>query len=214
MTFAKFLTTGLIVSAGALTCSAAQADTDRAGRWFVDLSAGTSLFDYDERDMRDELPDNVLAFFEENEFDDDDSDILNVNVGVGYYLSDDLAIAGRYTSGINYGFLSGLFNDESYDIDVEMFEIDATYSGFHLTDSIDAYVTAALVYNRIDAQVREVRRDDQEQVLAAFDDDEINFKAGAGLLWQFADNWAVKGGYEHYNYLSLSKWHITWQYQF
>lgn len=202
---------GLLFSASLLTCTAVQANNDRSGRWFADLSAGTSFYTYDEKDIRSELPDAFIDVFSDGEFNDNDSDIVNANFGVGYYVTNDFAITTRYTSGIEYGFLSGLFNDESYDIDVAILEIEATYSTFPVSDSIDAYVSAGLAYYNVDAEVRST---DQSQQLVTFDDNEVNVKAGVGLLWQFADNWAVKTGYEHYNYLKLSKWHITWQYQF
>lgn len=202
---------GLLFSASLLTCTAVQANNDRSGRWFADLSAGTSFYTYDEKDIRSELPDTFIDVFSDGEFDDNDSDIVNANFGVGYYVTDDFAITARYTSGIEYGFLSGLFNDESYDIDVAILEIEATYSTFPVSDSIDAYVSAGLAYYNVDAEVRST---DQPQQLVTFDNNEVNVKAGVGLLWQFSDNWAVKTGYEHYNYLKLSKWHITWQYQF
>lgn len=202
---------GLLLSASLLTCTTVEANDERSGRWFADLSAGTSYYTYSEKDIRGELPDAFTDVFSEGEFDDDDSDIINANLGLGYYVTSDLAVSARYTSGIEYGFLSGLFNDESYDIDVTIVEIDATYSAFHVSDTFEWYISAGLAYYNVDAQVRST---DQSKQLVTFDDNEVNVKAGVGLLWQFADNWAVKSGYEHYNYLKLSKWHITWQYQF
>lgn len=205
---------GLLLSVGTLNASSAFAQTDNAGRWFIDASLGTSFYNYSETDLRDELPASTLTFFNDSDLDDDDSDIVNGNIGVGYYFSDDFSVTARYTSGIEYGFLSGLFTDVNFDSELSMAEIDATYNLFQLSDSFDVYVSGAVVYTMLETDVFERQDDNERTRVNSHDTNEVNIKLGTGLMWQFGENWAIKAGYERYNYMSLDKFHITWQYQF
>jgi hypothetical protein len=68
------------------------------------------VFNYENDDARDELPASIIDVLGDDDIRGDESDILNLSAGAGYYLTDNLHIGFIYTTGIEIGFLDDLGN--------------------------------------------------------------------------------------------------------
>lgn len=117
-----------------MTSASARANPE-AGNWSITGSVFTSMFNYENDDARDELPASIIDVLGDDDIRGDESDILNLSAGAGYYLTDNLHIGFIYTTGIEIGFLDDLgnfltsgFDDldgyNSFDVSMQMLAFD------------------------------------------------------------------------------------------
>ncbi|MBF7074276.1 outer membrane beta-barrel protein [Glaciecola sp. MH2013] len=199
-----------------------QANSEK-GDWFVHASALSSFYQYEEDDARAELPESIVQLLDADDFRGDDSDYLNVSLGLGYYISNDLNISLTYTDDIELNFLSGLdvgflFNDVDNerlqsDGELKMLELDAQYKAYQFTPSLAFTLKGGLVYNKLDIQVSRFQ-DSNFTTILNDSQSKVGVKLGLGLQWDFSDNWALKGGYSHLSFLSMDKVYLQLEYRF
>lgn len=200
---------------------ASQASSSQ-GDWFVHVSGLSSFYQYEEDDARKEFPSTVQSFLDDNDFTGDDSDYLNTSLGFGYYLSDDLDISLTYTSGIELNFLNDLFTPllsstqqtrYDSDADLQMLELDLRYKAYQILPSLALMVKGGVVINQLDVDISAFQ-DEGFVKVADGSETEFGAKLGLGLQWDFADNWALKGGYSHLTFLSMDKTYLQLEYRF
>lgn len=194
----------------------------KTGQWFVHGSVLTSYYQFEENDVRRELPDSVTQFLDSGDFVGDDSDFLNTSLGLGYYVNNNLALSLTYTDGIELNFLDDLFvnlftpgeiDPFTTDAEVQFFELDATYKVFDFSPSVGLFVKAGAVINRLSINVNE-RQDDIRDRITSTTETEVGAKLGLGLQWDFSDNWGVKFGYTHFTFMSIDKTYFVFEYRF
>lgn|GEM_PF-1724713 len=193
-----------------------------AEQWFVHGSALTSYYQYEEDDARKVLPDSVTQLLDIEDFVGDDSDYLNISLGFGYYLRENLALSLTYTSDIELNFfddlLTNIFVPGEIDpfttaANIQLFELDATYIVFDFSPSAGLFVKGGAVINRLSVKVNERQGDTRERV-ASTSETEVGAKFGVGLQWDFSDNWGLKLGYSHLTFMSIDKTYLMLEYRF
>jgi len=196
--------------------------SSKQGDWFVHGSAITSFYQYEEDDARKELPDSIQQFLDAEDFVGDDSDYLNTSFGLGYYLSNELNLSLTYTSGIELNFLDDLFtgllggvtrDNFTSDADLQLLELDLSYKAYQFSPSMALFLKGGIVVNKLDVDIRELQDGSFTRVIGS-SQTKLGGKLGIGLQWDFADNWALKGGYSHLTFLSMDKTYLQLEYRF
>lgn len=194
----------------------------KAEQWFVHGSAITSYYQFEEDDVRQELPDSITQLLDSRDFVGDDSDYLNTSLGLGYYVSENLALSLTYTDGIELNFLDDLFANIfvpgeidrfTTDANVQFLELDATYRVFDVSPSLGFFVKGGAVMNRLSVKVNERQGDTNERATSTTET-EVGAKFGLGLQWDFSENWGLKWGYSHFTFMSIDKTYLMLEFRF
>lgn len=212
-----FLTPVLMASIPALA-------SPKAGDWSITGSALTSLFSYENDDARDELPASIIDVLDDDDIRGDEDDFLNLSVGAGYYLTDNVHVGLLYTTGIEIGFLDDLggfltsgFDGQdgynSFDVSMQMLALDIRYKVFELSDSTGIFINGGAVVHRISANAENIN-DDVRTKIESTTEISLGAKIGGGLQWDFSDNWAVSLSYNHFTFMSMDNTSLMFEYRF
>ena len=197
--------------------SATMASNHKQGQYFINFGVATNYYNYESKDARDELDQNLQALLDEYDLNGDDADIVNASVGFGYYVTNDFAVRANYTYGIELDWLDFCFFDCSnnvyHDSDASILTLDGIYHFYHINEKLSFYGIAGLALTRASTELS-YKRDDQREVIAS--DTSTNFGAnlGLGLQYDFARNWGLKAGYSHHTFLSMDKYYLNMEWRF
>ena len=181
---------------------------DRTGSYYVSLSALTSSYQFDQNDARKELPSNAQEKLKGSQLSGSESDLVNINFGGGYYLSHDFAISLNYATGIELGFLDDLFRSNQIDLELDILSIEGIYHFYEVTPSLSTFALAGVSRFTIDGKVT---KDDNKTSVSV---NETNVHAGLGLNWDINESWAMKAGYNYYDFISINKLYANIEYHF
>ena len=87
------------------------ANNQKQGQYFINFGVASNYYNYDSKDARDELDQNLEELLDEYDLSSDDADIVNASFGLGYYLTNDFAVRANYTYGIELDWLDWCFFD-------------------------------------------------------------------------------------------------------
>lgn len=197
--------------------STAMASNQKQGQYFINFGVASNYYNYESKDARDELDQNLQALLDEYDLNGDDADIVNASVGFGYYVTNDFAVRANYTYGIELDWLDFCFFDCSnnvyHDSDASILTLDGIYHFYHINEKLSFYGIAGLALTRASTELS-YKRDDQREVIAS--DTSTNFGAnlGLGLQYDFARNWGLKAGYSHHTFLSMDKYYLNMEWRF
>lgn len=193
------------------------------GEWAIMLSA-FGWFSYENNDARGELPQSIIDLLDTQDLTGSEDDLLNVSIGLGYYLSDKLQARLIYTDGLELGlyddfdnFLVSGFDGQSgfntFDADMTMLALDAKYSLYDFNNSLSLYVAGGIVAHRLAVSVSNVD-DGQSTMLGS--DNETSFGASGelGLQWHISDNLSAALRYSHYTFMSIDHTSFIFEYRF
>ncbi|MBE0364226.1 hypothetical protein PULV_a1821 [Pseudoalteromonas ulvae UL12] len=202
----------------------------KEGRFFFNGGALSSFYEYENQDVKDALPSKITDRLEKYQVEGDESDIVNYNLAIGYYLYDDLALRFNYVADIEIDFLGDVFTDvcwlgcepsqakqrDYYTINMDIFEFDATYYPVHFTPKLSAYMLGGIAIHKIDATIynRSTQSTPYTRVNVARSTElEAGAKLGVGIQYDFSDDWGLKAGYSHFSYMSIDKTYINFEYR-
>ncbi len=203
----------LVAAATVLVVSGAYAQP-KEGDVTVSFTPLTSFYQYENDEARRELPEELTSFFDDTDLRGDEDDIVNLNIGIGYYVTPKLHIGVTYTDGIELGFLDDLDGiiaavllpssdpDFRFDADLNMLAVDARYHAIDISDSVNFYIVGGAVFNRVTANVDRVDGSQRIPEISA-SDNEIGAKLGFGLQWNMSENWVMNLGYQHFTFMSI-----------
>ena len=202
----------------------------KEGRFFFNAGVLSSFYEYENQDVKKALPSKITDRLEQYQVEGDESDIINYNLGIGYYLYEDLALRFNYAADIEIDFLGDVFTSicwlgcepseakqrDYYTINMDIFEFDATYYPVHFTPKLSAYILGGIAIHKIDATIynRSTESTPYTRVNVARSTElEAGAKLGLGLQYDFSDNWGLKAGYSHFSYMSIDKTYINFEYR-
>lgn len=212
MIFSRLFILSLMTFASSTTLASTNL-APSAGDWGVHGSLASSYYQYEEDDVRSELPVSIIQLLDANDIGGDDTDLANYSVGMVYYFTPRLNFSGTFTEGIEVAVFDDLFDSTKFDVDLQMIEFDLSYRVAELTRSLGVFVKAGVVLNRIQAEVYEFEAQRTEP-LASASENKVGAKVGVGLQWDFPGNWSMKFGYSHYTFMSIDKSYLQFEYRF
>lgn len=195
----------------------AMAKNQKQGQYFINFGAASNYYNYNSKDARDELDQNLQDLLDDYDLNGDDSDIVNASVGLGYYVTNDLAVRANYTYGIELDWLDLCFfdckNNVYHDSDASILTLDGIYHFYHINDKLSFYGIAGLAVTRVSTKLTYHRSQQQEPIAR---ENSTNFGAnlGLGLQYDFARNWGLKAGYSHHTFLSMGKYYLNLEWRF
>lgn len=193
------------------------ANNQKQGQYFINFGVASNYYNYNSKDARDELDQNLEELLDEYDLSSDDADIVNASVGLGYYLTNDFAVRANYTYGIELDWLDWCFFDCSnnvyHDSDASILTLDGIYHFYHINEQLSFYGIAGLALTRVSTKLS-YWRDDQREVIARDNSTNLGANLGLGLQYDFARNWALKAGYSHHTFLSMDKYYLNMEWRF
>ena len=202
-----------------LTTPTAFAQQSSLDNWTLSVAGLTRLYSYENDDLRKELSDETLNLLGADDFTGSEEDIVNLSVGVGYYMNDHWHLGVTYTDGIEldaFDFSFSLFGDGSFfseDADLTIITVESRHHLYSFTESLDFFVNAGIAFNDVTALIEDV--DNGERTLLVREDiSKIGVNAGLGLVWNFAGNFNAIARYNHYTFLSIDEVSVTFEYRF
>ena len=128
-----------------LLCAAftSSVSADTRSPWSLELTAATGYYQYDATEVRDKLPASFQAGLDANDLDDQDDDLLNYSLGLGYQLSPDTLVKVTFVDGIDLDpflqdFCLALCPDDDvrFNLDMFLYEVDVEYTAYRFNDEV------------------------------------------------------------------------------
>ncbi len=189
--------------------------------WFVEGAAFTSLYNYNESDAREELPESVTQNLGETELSGSDNDLVNYQLALGYYLTPETSVKFAYAGGIELGFLDGVFclfcseDTERYDTnaDLTILTAEATHRFYQISESFHVYGKAGVAYYSIDATTRQLQSSEWTPT-GSNTTNKWGVLGGLGVAWDITDNFSLNGGVSLHQFMTMKQYSVTAEYRF
>ncbi|MDE3272816.1 outer membrane protein [Pseudoalteromonas sp. G4] len=193
------------------------ANNQNQGQYFIKFGLASNYYNYNSKDARDELDQNFQDLLDEYDLNGDDADIVNASVGLGYYVTNDFAVRGNYTYGIELDWLDFCFfdceNNVYHDSDASILTLDGIYHFYSVNDKLSFYGLAGLAVTHVSTKLS-YWKDNQREVITRENSTNYGANLGLGVQYDFAKNWGLKAGYSHHTFLSMDKYYLNMEYRF
>jgi outer membrane immunogenic protein len=82
-----------------------------------------------------------------------------------------------------------------------------------MSESTAFFINGGAVIHRLSANAENINDDVRTQI-ASTTESNIGAKVGAGLQWDFSNNWAVSLSYNHFTFMSIDNTSLMFEYRF
>ncbi len=192
-----------------------------ANDWFVEGAAMTSLYNYNESDAREELPESVTQYLGETELSGSDNDLVNYQLALGYYLTPETSVKFAYASGIELGFLDGVFclfcseDSERFDTnaDLTILTAEVTHRFYQISESFHVYGKGGVAYYAIETTTRQLQSSEWTPI-GSNTTNKWGVLGGLGVSWDITDNFSLNGGVSLHQFMTMKQYSVTAEYRF
>lgn len=193
-------------------------EKQKAGRFFTNLGMLTNWYLFDSNQVRRELPSYTNILFNDSILSRYETDTLNYNIGIGYYVNENISVLFNYSPDLSFGdfegLLGGLFSIDYIDTDLDIYDLEIHYRFLDITESFYLYSNFGISYHHLDANINDGDFDEPDVLLSSESIDDTSLKAGLGVQWDYNENFGIKIGYSKSDFLSIDKSYLHLEFRF
>jgi opacity protein-like surface antigen len=188
--------------------------------WVIEASALSGYYQYDALEVKKNLSAEFQAGLDGNDLVDQDDDLINYSLSVGYRINHDLLVKLTFVDGLDLDpFLQDFCillcpnDDLIFNLDMYLYEFDVEFIAYRFNDYFDLFMGAGLVVADLDGEIIRFA-DGQHEVVSEDDHTETGIKATIGLNWRFSNSFTLSLGHQRHSIFSMTKTYLSMRYDF
>lgn len=190
--------------------------------WVFEATALTGYYKYDATEVRRILPEAFQAGLDVNDLSDQDDDVINYSLGIGYRLSEELLIKVTFVDGLDLDPIFQDFcifacnnDDLRFNLDMQLIEIDAEYTAYRFSEKINLFVAAGVSHARLDGDIRRFDRDNSEfNTVTSISSSKTGAKGTIGINWQISRLFSLTVGHQRHSNFKMNKTYLSMGFHF
>lgn len=190
--------------------------------WVLEVTALTGYYKYDAPEVRRILADAFQSGLDSNDLNDQDDDLINYSLGVGYRLNDELLVKVTFVDGIDLDplfqdlcFFACNRDDLRFSLDMQLIEIDAEYIAYRFSDKVNLFVAAGISHARLDGRIRRFDSDTSKFTsITSVDSSKTGAKGSIGINWQISRFFSLTLGHQRHSNFKMTKTYLSMGFHF